>query len=166
MNRRGFLKFLGMAPAIPAVLKGMDWDRPAEAAPMPVLSKESAAGTGLLPSRADHVHPVVPPGTIMPFNGHSIPDGWLPCDGRLVGVEEYPALYKAIGGSYGHQPTWVEFRVPDMRAGWRTGGNNGVRDHNMVVASVPPSHAHTVVSNGNHTHGALWFQPAYYLIKT
>ena len=56
---------------------------------------------------------VVPPGTIIPFGGPGIPDGWLLCDGSQVSSSQYPALFAAIGTAWGGNST--NFRVPDLR---------------------------------------------------
>jgi tail collar domain len=161
MNRRGFLKSLAVAPLVPAVLMQMDWPE-AEAAPAVepgLLSAEEAR-------RLDPIVTEVPPGTILPFVGEC-PDGWLPCDGRYVGVKEYPALWEAIKNTYGADVTSYRFKLPDMRGSHTTKCYNSSHDHSMTPESMPSSHAHTMGSNNaNHTHHVLWFHPATYMIKT
>ncbi len=44
---------------------------------------------------------LVPPGSVMPFAGGTVPAGWLKCDGRVVSSKTYPRLYAAIGTSWG-----------------------------------------------------------------
>ncbi|KEO50782.1 phage tail protein [Thioclava pacifica] len=39
--------------------------------------------------------------TVMPFPYSFIPQGWLPCDGRLVPVSQYTAVFSLIGTTYG-----------------------------------------------------------------
>ena len=34
-------------------------------------------------------------------SGTGAPDGWAPCDGRLLSVADHPALYGALGTEYG-----------------------------------------------------------------
>ncbi len=55
------------------------------------------------------------PGMIIPYAGalNSIPDGWLLCDGSLVDKNAYPALYAALGNSWGGTST--HFNLPDAR---------------------------------------------------
>ncbi len=43
----------------------------------------------------------VPPGTILPFGGTSAPAGYLECDGSSKVAATYPALFAAIGYSWG-----------------------------------------------------------------
>lgn len=40
--------------------------------------------------------------------------GWLPCDGRALNNAEYPALFAAIGTTFG-QVGDTQFRLPDLR---------------------------------------------------
>ena len=157
MNRRGFLKFLGMAPAIPAVLKGIDWEQPA-----------GAAGQADTINPADHRHPAaVPPGTIWPAASPVQATGWLPCDGRAVPVQAFPALYEAIGQTYGAVDTEYRFKLPDMRASILTKGYNASsHDHGVRQASANSSHAHTFADGGSHTHWVIGMQAPHYMIKT
>jgi len=53
----------------------------------------------------------VPTGTIFPFAGVTLPSGWLLCDGTSYEIEDYKALAKAIGQTFGG--TGSQFEVPD-----------------------------------------------------
>ncbi|NUN95008.1 MAG: tail fiber protein [Candidatus Omnitrophica bacterium] len=63
----------------------------------------------------------VPPGTIVAFGGDTPPAGWLLCDGSTVRASVYPALFAAIGNSWGHGENTPEdtdpdtFSLPDLR---------------------------------------------------
>lgn len=63
---------------------------------------------------AHEPRPSSPAGTILPATG--VPDGWLPCDGRFLSVEEYPELYMAIGDSF--CPNWI-CRQPTFWESWK-----------------------------------------------
>jgi microcystin-dependent protein len=56
-----------------------------------------------------------PVGTVLPWpmDAYSpIPKGWLPCDGSVKDIADFPALYAAIGNRYGSaSPT---FLVPNL----------------------------------------------------
>lgn len=54
----------------------------------------------------------VPPGTIVIWGSSTIPKGWLLCDGTGYATTAYPALYAAIGTTYG---STTGFQVPDLR---------------------------------------------------
>ncbi len=76
----------------------------------------------------------VPPGTIAPFGGSEIPDGWLLCDGRALDRddERFAALYAAIGTSWGDGSTGggstlgvTDFNLPDLRGRFLRGVDLG-----------------------------------------
>jgi hypothetical protein len=94
MDRRGFLKFVGAAAVLAPATKYLGW------APMPAR-----------PLAPDI--PLVPVGSIYPYIGDTVPDGWLPCDGRTISALRYPQLYKAIGDTFGAEGK-TRFGVPNM----------------------------------------------------
>ena len=104
-----------------------------------------------------------PIGTIQAFAFNSIPDGWLPCDGRSLSTEEYPLLYKVIGKIYGSASNG-KYRLPNLCGrfirGW---DSSGEFDKNRTFGSEQKDsiqvHSHDFyVSNlkinnaGGHTH--------------
>jgi microcystin-dependent protein len=51
---------------------------------------------------------------VMPFAGAELPSGWMPCDGRLLAIDEHHALFELIGthfGGDGHS----NFALPDLQ---------------------------------------------------
>jgi hypothetical protein len=56
---------------------------------------------------------MVPTGTIMIYAGGVLPNGWLPCDGAVISVANYPRLYAAISTAYG-TPDDGLFCVPQL----------------------------------------------------
>ncbi|HET6970506.1 MAG TPA: tail fiber protein, partial [Phenylobacterium sp.] len=48
-----------------------------------------------------------------PFGG-TVPPGWAPCDGTALAVAQYPALFQAIGTTYGGDGVST-FNLPDLR---------------------------------------------------
>jgi hypothetical protein len=91
---------------------------------------------------------VTPTGSIQPYGGGVVPDGYLICDGSIVNIADYPNLYAAIGTAHGHGnevspgvSDGLTFHLPDLRgrfmrgtdatagrdldAGARTPGNAG-----------------------------------------
>jgi microcystin-dependent protein len=70
-------------------------------------------------------------GTILPWAGNYVPQGWLVCDGAVYALQQktqFQALYAVIGNTYGGNPSQMTFAVPDLRgrlplgAGQATGG--------------------------------------------
>lgn len=57
----------------------------------------------------------VPSGTIVPYAGETIPQGWLLCDGSAVSRTEYANLYAAIKTAWGHGDNATTFNLPDLR---------------------------------------------------
>lgn len=103
-------------------------------------------------------------GQIKIFAGSSVPDGWLPCDGREMPTTGYETLRDVIGTLYGYG---VQFRLPDLRGrapvhvtvpsfqfGSYIGGSEIVQ---LSLAEMPPhSHnagAHATASTSDPTGG-------------
>ena len=88
------------------------------------------------------------------FGGNFVPQDWLPCDGRLLEVSQYQALYSILGTLYGGDGR-TTFALPDLRRrtpiGWGQGpelsdhqiGNvGGVEQQGLTVAQLP-GHTHS-----------------------
>lgn len=58
---------------------------------------------------------IIPAGTIVPFAGPKIPEGWLLCDGREVSRSQYLNLFNAIGICWGEGDGHTKFNLPDLR---------------------------------------------------
>lgn len=54
-------------------------------------------------------------GLISPFAGGAVPNGWLLCDGKAVSRTSLPALFAAIGTTWGAGDGSTTFNVPDLR---------------------------------------------------
>lgn len=82
-----------------------------------------------------------------------IPDGFLPCDGRLMNINGNNALFAVIGNTFGGNG-FTNFALPDLRgrvpigAGQGTDGNNYVVGQTYGASSLPysfssiPPHTH------------------------
>lgn len=53
-------------------------------------------------------------GTIMPVGFDYAPPGWLPCEGQLLPIVQYQALFGLIGATYGGDGR-TTFALPDLR---------------------------------------------------
>lgn len=71
----------------------------------------------------------VPSGTILPFAGEAIPDGWLLCDGRPLDRDLHPSLFAAIGTAWGSGTSdsdpATDFNLPDLRGEFLRGVDGG-----------------------------------------
>jgi microcystin-dependent protein len=54
-------------------------------------------------------------GSIGTFAGTFAPDGWADCNGQVLQVNQYQALYSLIGSTYGGDSKCTNFHVPDLR---------------------------------------------------
>lgn len=76
-----------------------------------------------------------------------VPDGWVKCEGQLVFVSDFPALYALIGLTYGGDGT--TFGLPDLRGrvpvhagnGLHHGAWGGAGTHTLTVSELA-AHGH------------------------
>lgn len=68
-------------------------------------------------------HPV---GTVVAVLG-PVPDGWLACDGATVSRAAHPALFEAIGESFGAGDGTATFQLPTVKTALTTGKGPAVR---------------------------------------
>ncbi|MEL7588568.1 MAG: tail fiber protein [Prolixibacteraceae bacterium] len=54
-------------------------------------------------------------GEIRAFANSFYPDGWLPCNGQQVPLQQYAVLYSLIGTYYGPSDGRSYFTLPDLR---------------------------------------------------
>ncbi|MDD2888705.1 MAG: tail fiber protein [Aliarcobacter sp.] len=99
---------------------------------------------------------------MVPFD--FVPDNWLPCDGRVLKTEEYPALFSLIDITYGGTKDKKMFALPDLRGRtalcfgkykyenlqkeitveYKNGEYGGLEDVSLIVEQMP-AHSHIVV---------------------
>lgn len=64
----------------------------------------------------------VPTGTILPFAGNTVPEGFLACNGAGISASTYSALYAVIGNTYGGDST--TFNLPNAESDKFLQGNS------------------------------------------
>ncbi len=97
-------------------------------------------------------------GEIRIFAGTFPPAGWAMCDGQLLPISQYPALYMVIGTNYGGDGL-TTFGLPNLqgRVPLQAGQGSGMSNHGLgqtggeqavtlTVAQVP-AHTHAVNAN-------------------
>lgn len=94
-------------------------------------------------------------GEVRMFSGNYAPDGWHLCDGTLMSISAYEALYSLIGTSFGGNGA-TTFGLPDLRGrlpiGQGTGsgltprvlGQTGGTEMVTLTPANIPSHTHAV----------------------
>ena len=85
-------------------------------------------------------------GTIIPFYGNTIPNGYLECDGGTFSQSDFPALYNLLGST-----TLPDFRECVLRGSTIVGtfSDDSIIDHTHSITNG--SHSHNV-GGGNHFH--------------
>lgn len=94
-------------------------------------------------------------GMVAYFAANATPSGWLRCDGSAASRTTYPALFAAIGTTYGAGDGSTTFNLPDLRGefvrGW-SAGRPGV-DVGRVLGSWQDqdiqSHFHTIARDSS-----------------
>jgi microcystin-dependent protein len=94
-------------------------------------------------------------GEIMLFAGDFAPDGWVLCQGQVLPIASYTALFSILGTTYGGNGI-TTFALPDLRdrvpihhgqgpgLSPRTlGGSGGEASHTLTVTEIP-AHSHGV----------------------
>jgi microcystin-dependent protein len=87
-------------------------------------------------------------GEIQLFAGTFAPIGWLKCEGQLISIAEYTALFSLLGTTYGGDGQ-TTFALPDLRSRVPIGSGN-----NYVMGQVSGSETVTMTSQNlpPHTH--------------
>lgn len=93
-------------------------------------------------------------GELRVFTFNKVPTGWLPCDGRLVNIKQYAALYSLVSTQFGGDGQ-TTFGLPDLRGQvvvgsglyngqtLKTGAKGGTETVVLTAAQMPP-HSHTI----------------------
>lgn len=96
-------------------------------------------------------------GRVVAYGATSAPSGWLLCDGASYLRADYPALFAAIGTTYG-APDSTHFKVPDLRDRFvlgRTAGGTGSAlgetGGSLQHTHAGPTHSHGVTPPSAHT---------------
>ena len=102
----------------------------------------------------------VPSGAVMHFATQSAPTGWLKADGSAVSRTQYPALFVAIGTTFGVGDGRATFNLPDLRGkfvrGWDGGRNiDPGRAFGSAQADEIKTHKHRY-RRGHITNTADW----------
>jgi len=104
-------------------------------------------------------------GEIRMFAGNFAPRGWALCDGQLLSIAEYSALFSILGTTYGGDGR-TTFALPDLRgrvpihpgqgpglSSRRLGEKGGVEAVTLTVNQIP-SHTHSAVAYADSSVGS------------
>mgnify|MGYP000054799485 CR=1 FL=1 len=92
-------------------------------------------------------------GQIMMFGGNFAPRNWALCDGQLLAINNYQALFSILGTTYGGDGR-TTFALPDLRGrapihegqgpglpSYRLGQKGGIEQNTLTLANMP-AHNH------------------------
>ncbi len=99
-------------------------------------------------------------GEIIMFGGNFAPRGWALCDGQLLPISQYSALFSILGTTYGGDGR-TTFGLPDLRgrvpvhagngpglSDRRLGGKGGTETNTLTTGQLP-SHTHNQMASSN-----------------
>jgi microcystin-dependent protein len=97
-------------------------------------------------------------GEIRVFAGSFAPTGWALCDGQLLPISNYQALFSLLGTTYGGNGT-TTFQLPDLRSRSIVGTGVGANLSNVTLGqtggtetiSQVPAHTHSLNSSSDVT---------------
>jgi microcystin-dependent protein len=98
------------------------------------------AWSGVFPSRND-ANPYVSQIQLFPFN--FAPVGWYQCDGQLLAITSYTALFSLLGTNYGGNGTST-FMLPNMQSRVSIGAGQGPGLSNFVQGQSGGTESNTI----------------------
>jgi microcystin-dependent protein len=92
-------------------------------------------------------------GQVIAVGFNFAPSGWVPCDGRLLSISEFSALYTLLGTTYGGDGVNT-FGVPDLRGRSPLGQGTGPGLPNAVLGQMAGTESVTLTGQqiALHTH--------------
>ena len=95
-------------------------------------------------------------GEIRMFGGNFAPTGWALCDGELLPISSYSALFSLLGTTYGGNGE-TTFGLPDLRGRvpMHAGAGPGLSPYNLGQSGGAETvfHSHTLATGGESVHG-------------
>ncbi len=79
----------------------------------------------------------LPSGTMVPFGGTTIPDGWLLCNGAAVSRTTYKNLFTAIGTKWGTGDGSTTFNLPNCDSRFLEGTTDASKVGTYLEAGLP-----------------------------
>ena len=92
---------------------------------------------------------------IRSFGGNFAPQGWVLCDGSLLSIADWTAVFALIGTTYGGDGQ-TTFGVPDLRGRLPVGEGTGPGLPTMTLGEISGEANHTLTTNEmpQHNHSA------------
>ncbi len=83
----------------------------------------------------------MPTGTVVPFAGNTIPQGWLLCNGAEVSRTDYDELFEVIGTTYGSGDGSTTFKLPYLIGNFIQGGSTSGETKSAGLPNITGSTA-------------------------
>jgi len=105
-------------------------------------------------------------GTITAFGFNFTPRGWMPCNGQILAISQYTALFSLLGTVYGGDGR-TTFGLPDLRGTVPIGqgqspthtdrrlGAKGGSETNVLSVGQMPQHTHAIDFNGQNVNAVV-----------
>jgi microcystin-dependent protein len=90
---------------------------------------------------------VIPAGTIAPFAGGTVPEGWMLCDGTAINRTTYSALFSAVGTAHGQGNGSTTFNLPDYRGQFLRGRVNLTTITGSGTVPIAPNNNRATFTN-------------------
>lgn len=100
-------------------------------------------------------------GQIIMFGGNFAPRGWALCDGQLLAIQQYSALFSILGTTYGGDGR-TTFGLPDLRgrAPIHAGRGAGLTPRGLGARGGSETTTLTTAQMPNHSHSAQFSETA------
>lgn len=104
------------------------------------------------------MYPII--GQIILWPGASLPNGWLPCDGRTLLISNYPILFQVLSNRFGGDGVST-FSLPDLRGRVPVGvgQGSGLTDRLLAATGGEERHVLTLPEMPEHQH-SYWYTDA------
>lgn len=95
-------------------------------------------------------------GTIQAFAFNYAPRGWITCQGQILGISQYSAVFSLLGTNYGGNGQ-TTFGIPDLQGRAAVGQGNGVGVSPHVIGQIEGTESVTLTQNNlpAHTHSLM-----------
>jgi microcystin-dependent protein len=87
-------------------------------------------------------------GTILPVGFNYAPSGWMMCQGQLLPISQYSALFSLLGTTYGGNGT-TNFALPDLRGRTLVGAGQGPGLSPVIQGEIFGTQSATVSVTGS-----------------
>jgi microcystin-dependent protein len=96
-------------------------------------------------------------GEIRIFSFSAIPQGWMPCNGQLLGIQNYQPLFALLGNQYGGDGI-TTFALPNLKGraaihpdvNLKVGQMGGEETHTLQINEMP-AHSHPAIGGSDAT---------------